>query len=509
MTHADTPIIVGTGQITVRDEPMDSLSRPIDLIEQSIFRAAEDAGITRPTLTETDQIAVVRSFREPMRNTPEAVARRLGAEKAELWLTPDGGEGPQALVNLFAAKIADGNAKLVVLAGAEAMNNGRRLVKSGTKPDWAEPSDQDPTFIFPDRQMQSAAEEANGIFLPSTVFALVENAIRHHLGRSINDHQMAMGELFARFSNVAAETPTSWYKQRRTAGEIATPGPKNRFVGWPYTKLMNAMNQINQGAALILTSVGHAKSLGIPQDRWVYLHGGAKITDIWHFTERPDFHRSEGMRLANRATLDMAGMEISDIDLLDLYSCFPGAVEMAMDALELAADDPRSLTVTGGLAYHGGAGNNYSMNAIATMCGKLRAAPDKTGLVSSAGAFISKHASGIYSTAPTRNGTDRWRAIDIAPYQQEIDDTPPVTIADAPEGTGTVETYTVLFNRDNEPTRAIVVGRLGDVSDPSAPRFLANTAPDRDLMLSLTRENLIGHTGRVSPGKQHNFFDPA
>lgn len=507
MIRDDTPILIGVGQVTVRDEPLDALSTPMDLMIRAAIQAADDAHVPRRTLASLDAVVVVKSFREPMRNSPETLARKLGATQAETWLTPDGGQAPQALASRFAAEIATGRKRFVLLAGAEAMDNARRLIKSGTKPDWSQPADQDADLLWPDKPMVTAHERAHGIWVATNNYALLENAYRHHAGRSIDEHQMAMGELFAGFTDVAAEQAHAWFPMRRTAAEIAETGPKNRFVAWPYTKFMNAMNQINQSAALLMTSVGEARRMGVPQDRWLFLHGCADTTELWYMHERQNYFTSPAMQLMADRAFAMAGRDIGDIDLIDIYSCFPSAVQIGRDALGLAHDDPRPLTVTGGLPYHGGAGNNYSMNAIANMADRLRATPGKFGLVTANGGYLSKHAAGIWSTEPV-SGDTAWQREDPARYQPQIDCLPRPPFTETPSGKGEIETWTVTFDRSGEPTSAIIIGRLGAYDDPQATRFIANAGDDRALLQSMTEVDLVGDSGTVTTNEEQgrNLF---
>lgn len=508
MIRDDTPILIGVGQVTVRDEPLDALSTPMDLMVGAAIQAADDAGIQRRSLAGLDAVVVVKSFREPMRNSPATLARKLGAAHAETWLTPDGGQAPQALANRFAAEIAAGRKRFVLLAGAEAMDNARRLIKSGSKPDWRQPADRDADLLWPDRPMVTDHERAHGIWAATNNYALLENACRHHVGHSVEEHQIAMGRLFAGFTDVAAESPHAWFPIRRTAAEIATPGPKNRFVAWPYTKFMNAMNQINQSASLLMTSVGEARRMGVPQDRWLFLHGCADTTELWYMHQRQNYHSSPAMRLMAERAFAMAGKRLDDIDLIDIYSCFPSAVQIGRDALGVGADDPRPLTVTGGLPYHGGAGNNYSMNAIATMADRLRTAPGSFGLVTANGGYITKHAAGIWSTEPV--SSDRqWQREDPASYQPQIDNLPSPPFTETPSGEGEIETWTVLFGRDGAPAGAVIIGRLGAHDDPSATRFIANAPNDPDLLLSMTARDMVGARGNIARSSQDtNVLSP-
>jgi acetyl-CoA C-acetyltransferase len=503
MIDDNTPVLVGVGQHTVRDEPLDALSTPMDLMEQAALAAAEDALAPTLWLEDIDALVVVKSFREPMRNSPAVLAARLGATSADTYLTPDGGEAPQYLVNRYADAIARGEARSVLLAGAEAMDNGRRLIKSGQKPNWREPAEQDAIWLYPERPMASPYEEAHGIWIASHVYPLFENALRHRYGHTIREHQTAMGTLMQPLTAVAAASPHAWFPIQRTAAEISEPGPANRYVSWPYTKFMCAMNQINQSAALLLTSVGHARTSGIPEDRWVYLHGAADVQDIWHVSDRSDYATSPAMSLMGKRALAQAGLEISDINYFDLYSCFPSAVAIGRDVIGLSRDDPRPLTVTGGLPYHGGAGNNYSMNAIATMADKLRGKPGTFGMVTANGGYLTKHAAGIYSTKPV---SGPWERENPATYQRQIDRLPRQPLLEATTGQGMIETYTVTYGRDGVPNRGIIIGRMGDISDPLAPRFLANAPADTATLTAMTETDFIGIGGAVSRQGDINLF---
>ncbi len=503
MANDSIPVLIGAGQITEKDPSI--ASSPLDLMEAAVRQAMDDAGITREQLSKLDSLVVVRSFREPMRNSPEALADRLGVANAAEWLTPDGGYAPQYLVNRFAEAIARGEHGFTLLTGAEAMATGRRIVKAGGKPEWDVPSSTDAAFLYPDRSMWTSHEREHGIWQASHVYPLFENALRTHYGHTIEEHQQALGRLFAPYTVVAAQSPHAWYPVQRTAEEIATASPQNRYVGWPYTKYMNAMNQINQSAALLLTSVEYAERLGVDRSKLVYLHGCADTTEIWELLERVNYHSSPSIRVMGEQVSSMAGRSIDGIDFLDLYSCFPSAVQIAKDELGIAVDDPRNLTVTGGLPFHGGAGNNYVMNAIVSMMEKLREHSGKYGLVTANGGYLGQHAAGIYSTTPTEG---RWQRVEPAIYQNQIDELPHPTHTESPDGTGTIETYTVVFGRDQTAERGLVIGRLGDGTDPDAKRFIAHTPLDRDLLETMVTSDFIGTRGTVGQRDGLNYFDP-
>src|SRR5690606_18969108 len=109
------------------------------------------------------------------------------------------------------------------------------------------------------------------------------------------------------------------------------------------------------------------------------------------------------------------------IDFFDLYSCFASAVQIGCAELGLSEDDPRGLTVTGGLPYFGGPGNNYVTHSISEMMRRLRANPGKFGMVTANGNYVTKHSFGIYSTEPVQ-GT--WQRENPATLQAELDRQP-------------------------------------------------------------------------------------
>lgn len=506
MVAPNTPVLVGVGQVMEKPEDLDKAGSPLDLMEQASRIALQDAGLGSAVLGQLDVLAVVRSFREPTRNSAESLANRLGATQAEQWMMPNGGNGPQYLVNRYSEAITRGELKLALFSGAEAMDTGRRLVKAGIEPQWSEPAEHDRQYLTRDREMTNAHEQAHGFVLPVHIYPLYENALRHHYGHDIETHQRAMGELFEKFTKVAAKSPHAWYPIERSADEIATATERNRYVGWPYTKYMNAMNQINQSASLLLTSVENARALGIDESKWVYLNGCADISEVWWVSEREHYHGSRAIRIMGERTLAMAGLSIDEIAHLDIYSCFPSAVQIARDEFGIAPDDPRDLTITGGLPFHGGAGNNYVMNSIAAMVERVRADRGSHGLVTANGGYLTKHAAGIYSTNAPEG---QWQREDPASYFAPVEDAPRPQLVEQPSGDAVIETWTVGFGRDGGPEMGLVIGRLGDGSDPLAPRFISRTPADADLLLAMTKEDLVGKPGRVGQDGELNIFSPA
>ncbi len=509
MLEDSTPIIVGAGQYVEKEIDPKLALPPMGLAAKAAEAAIEDTGLKSGLASVIDTIVVTRIFPDCFdnarvsstfgraENPPRAVARRIAANPTHAIYNCIGGNTPQTAVNEMAQRISEGDVEVVLLTGSEAIHTAQTATRQGIQLDWHEidaGSLEDRGLGDP---MVTEHEAKHGLSSPAYVYPLFENAIRGRLKHTIDQHLIAMGELFEPFTRVAAGNPFAFYGTVRSARQLATVSPENRYIGFPYPKWMNAMDSVNQGAAVLMTSVGRAKKLGIDPRKWVFLHGCGEANDKIMVTQRENYYSSPAMKLNSAKAFAMAKMSLADIDYIDLYSCFPSAVEVACEALGLKPNDPRGLTLTGGLPFFGGPGNNYSMHAIATLVEKLRKTPGTTGLISANGGRLTKHATGIYSCNPVAG---RWQREKPQAYQQEIDLRPSPPFTETPSGSCQVETYTVCFDKLG-PTKGIVIGRLSD-----GCRFLANTPADKKSFYEFLEAEQLGRTGFVTSENGCNLF---
>ena len=501
MSEDLTPVLVGAGQFTQRDVELEAAREPLVLMVEASRRAAADAGAGERLLADVDSVAVVNILGWQYSNPPRLLAEQLGAHPAEELYSGVGGNTPQWLVNETAAKIAGGRVGLALIAGAEAMRSVKLAARRRIALGWTSADAGSPVVVGDLRPGNDAHEVAHGLQLPAQIYPVFENALRTRRGTSIPAHREQVGALWARFAAVAAENPYAWFRDAKSAREITTVTAQNRMVGFPYTKYMNAVLDVDQAAAVLMTSASRARALGIDASRWVYLHGCADTNDHWFVSERVNYHTSPAIRTAARVALTMARASVEDVAYFDLYSCFPCAVQIARDMIGIPEDDEHALTITGGLAFHGGPGSNYTMHAIATMMARLRAQREAVGLVSGLGWYMTKHSIGIYGGVP-KDGP-AWSRPEPATYQAEIDRMPHPALAIEAGGRGVIETYTVWHDREGEPGKGIVIGRLED-----GRRFLANTPADRELLEEMRKREAVGRSGRVSPAHGGNRFVP-
>lgn len=513
-----TPVLVGIAQLVDRTSAPGAGQSPQELLA-TVARAAIADASGEDIIKAIDAIAVVRLFQDSgfgapfgtSNNFPAGLAQRIGASPRRLLYTPAGGEVPQLMANLFAEEIAAGRHEVVLLAGCEAIRTQARAQKAGIKLDWREEFPEEASQLVQSRPGPSADqlgvngsarpteklnmltrhEFGHGIGLPANSYPLFDNALCAHYGRTPLEHRQAIGRLMARFTEVAAANPYSQIPVARTAEELITPTDENRYIGYPYTKYLNSNMFVDQAAALVMMSTAAADRAGVPQGKRVYLHGSADVHEKLLVTERINYHSSPAIRLGAKQALAAADVTVADLDHVDLYSCFPAAVQIAADEIGLAHDDPRGLTLTGGLPYFGGPGNNYVMHSIAEVAARCRAAPASRGFVFANGMILTKHSFGVWSTEPRP-----FTRTNPASYQVEIDamDSPPFT--ERPDGDGTIETFTVIHDRGT-PAFAIIIGRLSD-----GTRFLAQIQDDPGALIDVPA---IGRPIRVTAGDPVNM----
>lgn len=492
-------MLAGAGQVVVRPDaalPLEQRPEPVELMARSLEAAAGDcagAGAGARLLQRAQSLRVMVPLCWPYVNPGLLVAERLGIEPSEHALSAIGGNGPQTVAGTTAAAIAQGRLDVALVVGAECTYTRLAARRRADRPKlpWVtqSPDTRAPLRLGTDRQPVTDTELARGLDRPRNVFPLFENALRAAAGESVAEHQVRVSKLWARFSEVAASNPYAWTQTAWTARALRTVDGDNRMIAFPYPKRMNANDRVDMGAALILCSLEAARSAGVPDDNLVFPLAAADAHDHWFLSERRDLHSSPAIALAATAAFEAAGLGIDDVAMMDLYSCFPCAVQLAAAAIGVDLDDStRPPTVTGGLGFAGGPGNNYVTHSLATMAGRLRADPDAVGLVTGLGWYATKHAVGLWSGTP---GTTAFRHVDAQPA---VDAT--ARRAPAPEdleGDVTVESYTVVHDRQGQPELGIVA-----LLDAEGRRAWGNIT-DLSALALLEREEGCGRPAKLHP----------
>jgi len=470
-----TPILVGAGQFLNHIGSLDETVEPIRMMLEAVALAEADCQ-TGSVLSHVQSVRVIRGMWR-YRNPAAWIAEQIGVPGAQTLGTLFGGNQVQAIVNRTALEILAGDFDAVLLTGAENGYSAAKARKAGVDlPVTDAPGDYD-VLVGAQKPEHHEYEEAKGIRTAIQVYPMYENAIRHHRGETLEAHLLRVSELWAGFSRVAASNPNAWIREPVGAETIRTPSPSNRPISFPYTKMMNANMSVDMSAALIMCSIEKAESLGIPEDRWIYPLAGVQGYDHFSASVRDNFYTSPGVRLVGARLLELAGVGIDDLTHVDLYSCFPSAVQVA--AAELGLSESRPLTVTGGLTFGGGPLNNYVMHAVARTMELLRESPGELGLVTANGGNLYKHVHGIYASRPPEQD---FRFDDV---QDQIDALPSRVCLPEFQGEVTLESYSVMYD-GSEPA----VAHCACLTQGGERTWINTT--EKDLMLEMTQQEFCG-----------------
>ena len=477
------PVIVGVGEVTDRaPDPAQGLE-PLALMEQALRLAQADAGAA--LLARLDSLSIVNQVTWPYADMPAQLAARIGARPAHAVYGPVGGESPVRFLHQAAARIATGQSEVAAVCGAEAQSTLTRARRAGIELPWTpKPETFDPPLRGIDF-LHSAAINL-GVFMPTNVYPFYENATAFAWGQSPAQAQAESGRVWAQYARVAEANPYAWLKRGYTAREIVTPSAENRLIAWPYTKLMVANPNVNQGAALILTSLAAAREAGIADGHCIFIHGGAAANEPRDYLMRDTYHASPAQDAVLHDTVSLAGED--GFTAFELYSCFPCVPKMAARTLGLAPDTVP--TVTGGLTFFGAPLNTYMTNAACAMTRRLRDGGG-SGLLYGQGEFVTKHHALAVSSIPPRDDAIL-RASSVQDRADARRGAVPQFSTEA-EGGANIETFTVIYDREGAPSHGVVIARMR-----SGERVLARVAEiDEIARLTDARQTPIGARGRT------------
>jgi acetyl-CoA C-acetyltransferase len=496
------PVVVGAGQVTNREEDPARAPDPLELMARAAHdaiaaaRAAPAGGTGGGTGGGAGAIShcwMVHSLSLRHGDPAAALAERVGAVGAETRCSGVGGSIPQWLVNRAAELVAGGGRPRVLIAGAEALATRRRARKLGVELAWPSSPGQPDTWppLEPDLGVHRV-EAAHGLDQATAMYALVESAVAHAAGHDPAAQRRSMGVLMDRFNAVAAANPLSWFPTRRDGDELTTVTPDNRMIFFPYPKYLNAVMDVDMGAAVLVTDAATARSWGLGPEDVAYISGWADAHDVWYLSERRHVHTSPALVECAAVALGTAGVGIDEVGAFDLYACFPSSIEVARDSVGIGPGDTRPLTLTGGLPYHGGPGSNYVTHAVANALEWLRAGKGDVALVHGNGYYLTKQAVGVYTRRPPAQPP-----VPPAGVQERIDGrSTTVPVAPSFTGAGTIVAYTVPYGRDGAPGEAVLL------LDIDAGHTLART--DAATSAALVGTDAVGAAVSVSASEHGN-----
>jgi acetyl-CoA C-acetyltransferase len=484
-----SPVIIGVGEAIDRPETLDQSLEPVALMAKALRAAENDAGAKVLSLADSLDLVGLVSWRYA--NPVGQLAERLGIDPARKTNASMGGETPIRLIHEVAVRIARGEQKVAAIVGGESTHSATRARRDKIKPPWTPLASSETAVRFPSsRFAMSPPALALGMQDPAQVYPFYEMAAQAAWGQTPAQAQAESADLWARYAEAAATNPNAWIRSAPDAAAIAEITPDNRLINWPYPKLMVANPQVNQAAAILVTSLALARELGVPENRIIHVWSGAAAREPEDYLLRDSYAHST----AQQTVLETAAAQVGGADRfahLELYSCFPVVPKMALRTLGLDPDKVPP-TVTGGLTFFGAPLNNYMGHAAAAMVRKLREHPEDLGLLYGQGGYVNKHHALVVSAkAPTEPLAQDYSVQAAADAARG----PVPPLVERYDGPATIETYTVRFGRDGAPQDGIVIART-----PAGGRLMARVSPDDQAsmspLLSMER-SAVGAEGHV------------
>ncbi len=500
-------VVVGVGQCVQREFTAEKLASVIDLAVNASSAAITDANVGVAAENWIDSLAWIRTFADSVPqfktefgsaiNPPRALAKKLGLKPRVAIHSQVGGNSPQGIINELSHRLADGEIKASLVVGGEAIGNEIFAIKNGLKPDWSDSTDGN---------CESKGLGLEGIFHQTELahglmgsapfsYSLVESALANHLSQTPSQHAQHMANLMAPLVDVARTNPFAMFSDLPSSADLAK---RDSLLTSSYHKWLCAREKVNQSAAVVLTTEKYAKELGIPAEQCVYLHRAIDVADL-PLIQRETFHHSAALQLASDLLFD--GWDSAKrIAHLDIYSCFPCALELAANALKAHVESGAPLSLTGGLPYFGGPGNNYSLHGIAELVSALRKDRWSYGLISANGGVLSKQSMAIYSSEPPEEGwlESAYRGSHkIAPAGIEI--------VENFEGSVVIETYAYSYKK-GKTLFAAVIGR--DSNDAGRRCLAVIDDSDPDSLRYFDGRDIIGEFATVKSVDGKNKLTP-
>src|SRR3978361_1139818 len=438
------PVIVGVREIVDRPADIAAGLEPLTLLEQAVRRAEADSGAK--LLGDLGSLDVVNFLSWRYRDPEKLLAARLGVSPAHNYYGPVGGESPIRYIHEAAQRIARGECSVAAVCGAEAQSTATKAERGGITLPWT-PFASDVEEPKRGAVFQKPMAVKLGVFRPITVYPLYESATSAHWGQTPREALAESGALWSTYSKVASQNPNAWMKKALTPEEITTPTADNRLIAWPYTKLMVANPTVNMGGAVLLTSLAKARAAGVPEDRLIYVWGGASAEEPRDYLLRDQFYESHPQNAVLKAVMDLVEGDGKKFDAIELYSCFPCVPKMARRTLGLGPDVQPTVT--------GGPLNTYMTHAACAMVRQLRGGA-RLGLLYGQGGFVTKH----HALVLSREAPPQALAQDTS-VQAEADrhrGAVPEFVTEA-TGKGSLESFTVLYGRTGEVEHGVAMLR--------------------------------------------------
>ena len=474
------PVLIGVGSLQQKGS-FDELDEALILMEKVTLGAINDT--EAPGIREyIDEIQVPKGY-WAYRDPGKWIAERHGFSNAKTSVTKIG-VLQQNLINSACKKIINGDIRASLIVGGEARFKIIQALKEGKDFNETELNQNPDNYVKAKEELYVPEEiEALGMMAVG-YYAILESAMRFKTKKALSDHEIFLGKYYERFSQIASKNPHAWNEKIFSSDEIRIPANKNQRIAYPYNKLHNSSWNVNQASALILTNEELADRLNVPQIKRVYPLVASETNHMIGVIQRPDLTAPIGLKLAADYLLATAEKNQIYPSMYELYSCFPIAVQLFAEALNV--DDATDKTITGGMPFAGGPLNNYMLHSTIQTVMKIREKNDEIGLVTCVSGMMTKQALAIWGKDPLMD----FESKDVTKQAAKLE--MPVPMSQLTNGEATSIGCTVLYE-NNVSTKAI---------------FYAEDSQGHRLVLTSNKEEIIQAVeGKECVGEKINFLD--
>lgn len=399
-----TPVVVGSAEIVHRPSKNFVPHSATELMKEAVDAAFHQ----RLSAIDVGEILIPHGTWSES-NPGKCIAEHLGAENARC-IRSELGVLQYSLLRRAMVAISEGAIEIAIVVGGENRWSDVEIAKNNRAPytinecAQSEPDE----IITPAEQVITQIEIERNLTTAAHQYAIIESALRHRYGSSPQQHQNFLGEFWETFAAVAKDAPAAWDQRGLSAEEIAQPSATNRMLASPYTKWLISQWNVDQAAALVLTSYGYAKAAGFTDDELAFPLAIAESNAVITLPERVELDSWPGARAVADSLYATCEISPEQISFADLYSCFPAAVQV--QAREYQVEHLPSFTITGGMTFAGGPFNNYSLQGASAVATRLRQTSSPQYALSTAvSGLLTKPAGILWSSVP---GATPFAAID-------------------------------------------------------------------------------------------------
>ena len=433
-----TPVLVGAATAEQWPlEPGEGVGSE-QLLCDAAIAAVADAG-SGPKLPELVDLVLVTQGLSMLVDGAQRIAAAIGAPRART-VTYQVGIPQQTLISRAIGAVRSGEARAVVVAGAETKRRDDLARRAEITLDRAEPFAEPDELVVPEGEIVARPEVETRAVMPVQQYALIDTARRVANGWTLDEHRDDIASVWAGFNDVARSNPKAAFPAPMAAAEIREATDTNRMLAFPYNKWHNSQWAVDQAAAFVITSDLGAVASDIEPSKLVFPYVGLESSLSLSLSRRVEMHRSPAMRVLGRAAEAHLGRALTSVEHVELYSCFPAAVRVQQ--AELGLDPAAPATITGGMAFAGGPFNNFVFQATVAMVERLRSDPGSLGMVTAVSGLLTKPGLAVWGTAaPARD------VLTADLVEEATSATAVAPLDENPAGPGAVATYTVVGER--------------------------------------------------------------